>query len=109
MIEKISTKAFTGIKTPQKGNSERTPLLTKEQKEYASNYADSFTKHAVKSTPILLSLTGIWSLMDYSNSKESLRKSLVKNLKYYFLPVLIGSSVLLAYIENKKTSKNSKQ
>ncbi len=69
-------------------------------------YADSFISNAKKTTPMMLALTGMWTAVDVSSKKMPVSNALLNNIKGFFLPVVIGSSLLLSVIENKKTQKN---
>ncbi len=71
-------------------------------------YADSFVKNAGKSTPVLLSMTLLWSFIDKNSTAIPLKKAFVRNMKGFFLPVLISSSALITYFENKKTKNAEK-
>lgn len=72
-----------------------------QQKPKVCQYADSFVKHSAQSAPMLLALTGLWTVFDSSRSIP-LKKAAINNIKNFFLPVIIASSALLAVIENKK-------
>ena len=73
-----------------------------------SNYADSFVKHAAESTPMLLGLTLLWSLIDNASRSIKVSTAIKNNFIGFFLPVNIASSLLLAIIENKKTKESKK-
>lgn len=74
----------------------------------AKPYADSFIKNAKQSTPVLLGVTAVWSIIDNRTKKVPLKKSLSNNMKGFFVPVIIFSSALLSFIENKKSSPKKK-
>ena len=107
MIEGVST---AGISAPIK--KENRPIANISVKRYKESnkhpYFDSFVKHAKKSTPTLLILTGIWTAIDKTSKNIPVKKSLKNNLTGFFAPVLIASSALLAAVENKKSSENNK-
>lgn len=110
MIEKVS------LSQPKVAVSN----LSKEKKEVNVNtvspnreFADSFMKHAAQSTPMLLSLTGLWTILDYGAKRSSIKGALINNIRNFYLPVLFVSSLVLAGIENKEYlgklfKKNSK-
>ncbi len=107
MIKNVSqSKIFftsqNAVNNEKKQNNYRTaaPAIVK--------YADSFVNHSVKSTPVLIGMTFLWSLIDNASTAIPVRKALVRNIKGFFLPVLIGSSALLTYLENKKTKNAEK-
>lgn len=90
-------------------------LKQKEQKARLSSakalntlkpYADSFVSNAKKTTPAMIALTGMWTAADVSSRKMPVKNALSNNIKSFFLPVVIGSSILLSVIENRKTQKN---
>ncbi|MBE7704586.1 MAG: hypothetical protein E7Z90_02090 [Cyanobacteria bacterium SIG29] len=103
MIQKVSPTFSSLITNQNKKNSK--PQMTSSQK----SYMDSFVKNAKDTAPILLGLTALWSVLDYGNQKITMPQSLMKNLAFFFAPVLIVSSAIIAGIENKKPSKNSKE
>lgn len=72
-----------------------------ENSPYAIRYADSFVKHTVDSAPVLGALTVFWSFVDKSRF-ASMKKSLNYNVKNFFLPVLIITSAITSFIDNKK-------
>ena len=63
MIESVSAANIsTPIKTQKKPQASISVKSNKESK--SSPYFDSFVKHAKKSTPTLLILTGVWTAID---------------------------------------------
>ena len=76
-------------------------------KEKAVVFADSFAKHTVNSAPMLFSLTTVWALMEKSAKKISFSKAFANNVKNYFVPVILTSSIVLSIIENKERLKNN--
>lgn len=107
MIESVSAANIsTPIKTQKKPQASISVKSNKESK--SSPYFDSFVKHAKKSTPTLLILTGVWTAIDKTSRNIPIKKSLVNNFTGFFAPVLIASSALLAGIENKKSSEKKK-
>ena len=107
MIESVS---IASVSAPIK--KQNLPIASSPVKQNKENrvgaYTDSFVKHAKKSTPVLLILTGVWTAIDKGSKNIPIKKSLVNNITDFFLPVLVASSALLAGIENKKTSENKK-
>lgn len=66
-------------------------------------YTDSFIKHTKKSVPMLLALTAVKSLFDYgSSNNNSVQKVFASNMACFFTPILIGSSLVLSLVENRK-------
>ena len=106
MINKLSQCSFgAGVKNfPSTVKQKSTVPVTNKH----TQFADSFLKNAKETAPTLLALTGLWSLLDYGTGKISMAKSLRNNLAFFFTPILIVSSALVAGIENKKPSKSSK-
>ena len=107
MINKVSHCSFTaGVKNYSSIEKQKVkkPIGSKK-----TQYADSFLKNAKETAPILLALTGLWSLLDFGSGKTTMAKSLKNNLTYFFAPILIFSSAIVSLIENKKPSKSSKQ
>ena len=106
MINKVSQNTFSA------GTKNYNPVVKHKTTVPVNNkntqFADSFLKNAKETAPVLLALTGLWSLLDYGTGKISMAKSLRNNLAFFFIPVLTVSSALVAGIENKKTSKSSK-
>lgn len=102
MINKVSQVSFSnGAKSSTSIKQKANNHLNTQK----NPYVDSFVKNAKETAPILLSLTGLWSLLDYGTGKISMAKSLRNNLAFFFIPVLTVSSALVAGIENKKPLK----
>ncbi len=99
--------------TPVQSNAVFSPMYRGAQTNSADSKVpskkilNSTVNHAIQSTPMLLSLTGILSLLDYGKGKMPLPDALKSNLTKFFAPVLIGSSIMLALIENSKLPKKS--
>lgn len=106
MINKVSMISFSAVNSAQKRGEKPKNTFSKKS---ANPYMDSFIKNAKETAPILLALTGLWSLLDFGSGKVSMAKSLKNNLAYFFTPILVFSSAVVAIIENKKPSKSSKQ
>lgn len=79
-----------------------------ENSPYILRYADSFVKHTVDSAPVLGALTVFWSFIDKGRF-GTMKKSLGYNAKNFLLPVMIITSGITAFIDNKKpkTKKES--
>ncbi len=92
-----------------KKNKQAVKTVAAKQINTAKPYVDSFVKNAKKSTPAIASLTAFWTLVDKSSKNISFSKSLTNNIKGFFIPVVVGSSVLLSLIENKKSSRNHQE
>lgn len=105
MINKISPISFHANVVDQSlaKTKSQNPIINRK-----NPYVDSFVKNAKETAPILLGLTALWSLLDYGTGKISMAKSVRNNIAFFFAPILIVSSALVAGIENKKTSKSSK-
>ena len=88
-------------------NKEQKKIVTAKQKSKIKSYTDSFKKHAVDSTPLLLAVSGAWTAYDVVTKECSLKIALKNNFLGFFAPVLIASSTILSIVENKKTSKSS--
>lgn len=95
-IKGVSQKTF-----PDNLKQGAKTTIVPQQKPKLHQYTDSFVKHSVQSAPMLLALTGLWTVFDSSRSIP-LKKAAMNNMKNFFLPVIIASSALLAVIENKK-------
>lgn len=107
MIQKVSATPKTApvnAQNKKQSKKPKEPLLNDTQK----SYMDSFVRNSKETAPILLGLTALWSLLDYGSGKVSMAKSIKNNLAFFFAPILIVSSSIIAGIENKKTSKSSK-
>ena len=78
-----------------------TDVKTEDKKILNKKYVDSFLKNAKESAPVFLALTSVITVLDYGKKQADIKKLLKKNLLKYFAPVLISSSMLCAYIENK--------
>ena len=74
--------------------------------KFKKNYTDSFLKHSKETAPVLLGVTSLWATLDYGTRKIPITKAIKNNLLYFFFPVLILSSGILAGIDNN--SKNNK-
>ena len=105
MISKISQISFSANVLEQSSQKLKPQNPVTNRK---NPYMDSFVKNAKDTAPILLGLTALWSLLDYGTGKISMAKSVRNNIAFFFAPILIVSSALVAGIENKKTSKSSK-
>ena len=104
MIQKVSQIAFT----PSFSKTDKSKTEGKEKSNFLKNpYVDSFVKHTKESAPMLLGLTALWSALDFGAGKGPMSKVMLNNLAFFFTPVLIVSSSIMAGIENKKTSKSS--
>lgn len=104
MIQKVSQVTFApSFSKNNKVKKEGNPI--KDSRKNA--YVDSFVKHTKESAPMLLGLTALWSALDFGAGKGSMSKIMLNNLAFFFTPVLIVSSSIMAGIENKKTSKSS--
>ncbi|MBQ9245434.1 hypothetical protein IJ182_04105 [bacterium] len=76
-----------------------------KQQSRAISCADSFIKHSTETAPTLLAITTAWSVFEKSVHKVPFKQSFNKNFKGYFLPVLIATSAIGAFIENSKPKK----
>lgn len=95
-IKSVSQKTFPNVVK----QDTKKPIIN-QQKPKLYQYTDSFVKHSVQSAPMLLALTGLWTVLDTSRSIP-LKQAAMNNMKNFFLPVIIASSALLAVIDNKK-------
>ncbi len=106
MIQKVSQFSYS----PSFSNAKDSTQKEKKTISIDKNaYMDSFIKQTKESAPMLLGLTALWSVLDYGTGKAPISKVLANNLAFFFAPVLLFSSAMVAGIENKKTSKSSKQ
>lgn len=105
MINKVTLTSNT---SSIKSDNTKNQIKTTVRKDYQKSYMDSFIRNSKETAPILLGLTGLWSLLDYGTGKISMGKAIKNNLAFFFAPVLIVSSSVMAGIENKKTSKSCK-
>lgn len=98
------------------GSNSQSPVFTKNinQKtkkqdssftEFKKNYTDSFIKHSKETAPVLLGVTSLWAALDYGSRKIPVTKAIKNNLLYFFFPLLILSSGVLAGIDNSKSNK----
>ena len=106
----VEGASIVGVSVPiKKENRSKANTAVKSYKESNTySYFDSFVKHAKKSTPTLLILTGIWTAIDKTSKNIPVKQSLKNNLTGFFAPVLVASSAILASIENKKSPENNK-
>ena len=93
---------------PFKRNLQVTQKNEKLQTNPALKYADSFLHHSVESIPAMLSMTVLWSYIDKASGKMPFKKAFFNNMKGFFLPVLVASSALLSYIDNRNAKKTDK-
>ena len=63
----------------------------------------------MESTPMILSLTGILSLFDHAKGKMPLKQALITNMGKFFVPVLAGTSLTLAFVETANFKKKSEK
>ncbi len=106
MIQKVSQiNSFQSFYGEKNATHKEKKTLSADKKAYM----DSFIKNTKESAPMLLGITALWSVLDYGAGKAPISKTLANNLAFFFAPVLLLSSALIAGIENKKTSKSSKQ
>ena len=104
MIQKISgigNIVFKGNENTGKNNKQTI-------KPKQNSYIDSFVKNSVKSAPMLLALTGVWSIFDNKVSKIPFQKAFVNNIVSFCAPVLVLSSAGLALLENKNYKDKAK-
>lgn len=106
MIQRVSIPNNSKNSLKQTRQSGKTIVST--QLNTVKPYIDSFVKNTKKSTPAIAGFTAFWTLVDKSSKNISLKKAVTNNIKGFFIPVLVGSSVLLSVIENKKSQKNNK-
>lgn len=105
MIQRVSNQNYTPSFTKHQEN----PKEQFQQKiDKAKPYADSFLKHAKQSVPVLLGLTAVWTAADKYTRQIPLKKAFSHNMTGFFAPVLICSSALLSFVENKKTPGKEK-
>lgn len=86
-----------------KNNSSAENSKLHKNKSAIGNYADSFLKHSADSVPTLLSVTAIWAGIDKTTRNIPFKQAFANNMKVFFLPVLVASSALLSYIDNRNT------
>lgn len=89
---KAKTKVYSGVN---------------QNSPYIARYADSFVRHSVESVPVMGALTVFWSFVD-KNRFGSLPKAIKHNAKNFFLPVVLITSAVTAFIENR-TKKSAKE
>ena len=87
------------------GNYTEKPSAEKQKYKH-KEFTDSFLRNAKEATPMLLGMTSVITVFDYGKNQVEIPKLLKKNMLRYFAPVLIGTSVLSAFIETKKTKKS---
>jgi len=106
MIQRVSTPSNN---TPSfKKSSEKPTEHINDKINRVSPYVDSFISNAKQSTPMFLGVTALWAVFDKSSRKIPLKKAFMNNLKGFFVPVILISSALLSFVENKKPSKDKK-
>lgn len=106
MIQRVSIPNNSANSLKQ--NKQSGKMFINNKINMAKPYVDSFVKNSKKTAPVMAGLTAVWTAVDHTSKKLPLKKALTNNLKGFFLPVVLGSSVLLAVIENKKTRNNTK-
>lgn len=103
MIQKVSQN----LSVLNFAGKEKKSHVSPKMSEASKKYADCFIKHASESAPMLLGFTALWSALDYGKRNVPIQKSILNNLAFFFLPVLVASSAVSAGIETKKTSKST--
>ena len=73
MIQKVSLGSNIRFKGAEKENSAKNAYKSNKVKDFS----DSFVRNSVKSMPMLLALTGVWSIIDKKSAKIPLSKSLI--------------------------------
>ena len=104
MIQRVS---MTNRSVTFAQNAEKKTFISDEKKAKMNPYVDSFIKNAGDSTPLLLAVSGGWTVYDVASKKAPLKIALKNNFLGFFAPVLLVSSAILSVVENKKTSKSS--
>lgn len=102
MIQRVSDISNVTFKSNKRNEDNQNQNFTGK----LSSYADSFMRNSVDSAPLLLALTGVWSVIDKKTAKIPFKKALANNITRFFAPVLIFSSLVLAFIENKSNFVN---
>lgn len=102
MIQKVSQISPAGVF--KQTDNKTTPNNNRTQPR-VKGYADSFVKHSIQSTPGILGITALWSLVDNKTRNIPLKKAFTGNFKNFFIPVILVSSAILALIENKNSKK----
>ena len=100
MIEPVSN-----INTPKNtGMQKEKNTPQRQERSFVMRYADSFIKHSIDSAPTLTGLTLVWSFLDKSRGIP-LKKAFSNNIKNFFLPVILVTSAVTAFIENKNLNQ----
>ncbi len=107
MISRVSFCAEKKQNFKNKINNLNTKTSEKLKNNKAGCYAESFAKNSVKSAPIILGMTGALSYLQKGANNSKIKENFKHNLKNFFVPVLLCSSLLLAGIEN--SNKNRKE
>lgn len=81
------------------------PVSVPIQKTRDNNVVDTFVKYTKESTPFLLGMTAFWSVYDGVTRKVPLTKSVPHNIVTLFLPVLLGTSLVMTVLESRAKSK----
>lgn len=68
-------------------------------------FVDSFVKQSAKSAPALFGLTYLWSYMDMKTKGIQIKDTLKTNVKNFFVPALVASSLIIAAIDTKQKNK----
>lgn len=106
MIKPVSeTSSFEVTKQQKKSIFAQKKI--NENSPYLVRYADSFVRHSVESAPVLGGLTVFWSFVDKSRF-GTMKKALTYNTKNFLLPVMLITSGITAFIDNRK-AKTKKQ
>ena len=100
MVKPVSMGNMPKSSAVQGKNNKEAP----QKNSFVRQYADSFVKHSIDSAPVLSGLTLVWSFLDKSRGVP-LKKALSHNIKNFFLPVMLVTSSVTAYIENKKMNQ----
>lgn len=94
---------------PFKRNLSTTQKNNKLQNNIAVKYAYSFVKHSAESVPALFAMTALCSHLDKASNKMTFSQAFLKNFKGFFLPVLVASSAVLSYIDNRDSKRINKE
>ncbi len=74
------------------------------KKTKCNSYSHNILKQAGQSTPVLLSLTAVKTLFEYTGKELPIQKVFANNMLKFFAPLLVLSSLVFSFLEcnNKK-------
>ena len=108
MIQRVAGNIGFRQKINKAQNKEENGFYNKIKNSKVALAADSFCTNTVKSTPVLLGFTALWTGIDKIARHQKIKDSLKNNLKNMFIPTLLVSSAILTVVELSGRKKENK-